>query len=69
MTADQRLIVRLEQVSKAVDSDELHAAFSMLDEILAEILPSSARESLRQGQSRASAMTNLKRSTPAAAAG
>jgi len=39
MTVDQRLIVRLEEVSKAVDQDQLLAAFHLLDQILKEVGP------------------------------
>ena len=37
MTADQRLILKLEQISEAVDDDRLIAAYHMLDEVLREL--------------------------------
>ncbi len=37
MTGDQRLIVKLEQVSAAIDADRLLAAYHQLDEIVAEL--------------------------------
>ena len=37
MTADQRLILKIEQISEAVDDDRLIAAYHMLDEVLREL--------------------------------
>lgn len=37
MTSDQRLILKLEQVSDAVAGDRLLAAYHMLDEILRDL--------------------------------
>ena len=44
MTADQRLIRRIEEVEEAVADDRLMAACHMLDEILQELdVPTSAK--------------------------
>lgn len=37
MTADQRLILKLEQISDAVDDDRLLAAYHMLEEVLRDL--------------------------------
>ena len=37
MTADQRLILKIEQISEAVDDDRLIAAYHMLEEVLREL--------------------------------
>lgn len=56
MTADQRLILKIEQISEAVDADRLIAAYHMLEEILVELdvptkaVPESARPVRPRGQ-------------------
>ena len=37
MTADQRLILKIEQISQAVDEDRLIAAYHMLEEVLRDL--------------------------------
>ena len=66
MTADQRLILRIEQVTKAIDSDQLLAACHLLDEILSEM-----GTSLAQARSARAPMPSVvkRTTTPAAAAG
>ena len=65
MTADQRLILRIEQVTKAIDSDQLLAACHLLDEILSEMGSASAQA--RSAASR-TPLAPVKRTPPPAAA-
>jgi len=68
MTADQRLILRIEQVTKAIDSDQLLAACHLLDEILSEM--GSPAGQVRLSALRGPSVSAVKRTTtPAAAAG
>jgi hypothetical protein len=54
MTADQRLILKLEQISEAVDDDRLLAAYHMLEEVLKDLdvptkaVPESRAPALRR---------------------
>ena len=66
MTADQRLILRIEQVTKAIDSDQLLAACHLLDEILSEM--GSANAQARSAAGRTPLGSSVKRTTPPAAA-
>ena len=68
MTADQRLILRIEQVTKAIESDQLLAACHLLDEIPSEMGSASAQA--RSALGRTPIPSPVKRTTtPAAAAG
>ena len=53
MTADQKLILKLEQIAEAVEGDQLIAAYHMLDEVLRELdvplkMPAEVRPAARR---------------------
>lgn len=53
MTADQRLILKIEQISEAVDDDRLIAAYHMLEEVLRELdVPTKAVAETRPARRR-----------------
>ena len=65
MTADQRLILKIEQISEAVDDDRLLAAYHMLEEVLRELdVPTKAVPETLQVRRRPSSVV-----PPLAAAG